>query len=171
LVEVTTTLTLVPSTTTVPTSRRPATASTTSLSNVAATRDAATPAGSVAPLSGWAAVDQYLEATFIRGGSAAASVAVLRNGELQHSAAYGHRIAGEVAKPSDRFRVASISKTILAVVALKLVEDGVLELDAPVGSLLATGLAVSSPTGGTEAITLRHLLTLRLSTVRESIFP
>jgi D-alanyl-D-alanine carboxypeptidase len=161
LVEVTTTLTLVPSTTTVPTSRRPATASTTSISNVAATRDAATPAGSVAPLSGWAAVDQYLEATFIRGGSAAASVAVLRNGELQHSAAYGHRIAGEVAKPSDRFRVASISKTILAVAALKLVEDGVLELDAPVGSLLATGLAVSSPTGGTEAITLRHLLTHR----------
>ncbi len=36
-----------------------------------------------------------------------------------------------------------------------------LSLDEPVGSLLATRLDVSSPTGGTEAITLRHLLTHR----------
>ncbi|MBT4984698.1 MAG: beta-lactamase family protein [Ilumatobacter sp.] len=86
---------------------------------------------------------------------------MLRNGELQHQAAYGRRIAGEAAEPSDQFRVASISKTILAVTALELVEDGVLELDAPIGSLLATRLDVSNPTRGIEAITLRHLLTHR----------
>ena len=159
LVEVTSTP--APSTTTAPTSSAPATTSTTPVPNAAATTDVPTPAGSVVPLSGWAAVDQYLKVTLIRGGSAAASVAVLRNGALQHQAAYGRRIAGEAAEPSDQFRVASISKTILAVTALELVEDGVLELDAPIGSLLATRLDVSSPTGGIEEITLRHLLTHR----------
>ena len=139
----------------------PATSATTSVPSVTSTTDVPTAVATVVPLSGWAAVDQYLEVTLIRGGSAAASVAVLRNGEVQHEAAYGRRIAGEPVEPTDRFRVASISKTILAVTALELVEDGVLALDDPVGSLLATRLDVSSPTGGTEAITLRHLLTHR----------
>ena len=120
-----------------------------------------TPVVTVVPLSGWAAVDQYLEVTFIRGGSAAASVAVLRNGELQHQAAYGRRVAGDPVEPTDRFRVASISKTILAVTALELVEDGVLTLDDPVGSLLASRLDVASPTAGTDLVTIRHLLTHR----------
>ena len=119
------------------------------------------PVAAVVPLSGWAAVDQYLEVTLIRGGSAAASVAVLRDGELQHQAAFGRRVAGEAAEPTDRFRVASISKTILATAALELVEDGVLTLDEPVGSLLATRLDVAGPTDGISAISLRHLLTHR----------
>ena len=115
----------------------------------------------VVPLSGWAAVDQYLEVTIVRGGSSAASVAVLRNGELQHQAAYGERVADDPAEPTDRFRVASISKTILAITALELVEDGVLGLDDPVGGPLASGLDVGAPTGGTGAITVRQLLTHR----------
>lgn len=116
---------------------------------------------SVVPLSGWAAVDQYLEVTIVRGGSAAASVAVLRNGELQHQAAYGERVAGEPVEPTDRFRIASISKTILAITALELVEDGVLSLDDPIGGQLAVGLDVGAPSGNIGAITLRHLLTHR----------
>lgn len=161
LVEVTSSPTPAPSTATAPTSSAPATTSTTSVPNAAATTDVPTAVVSDVQLSSWAAVDQYLAVTLIRGGSAAASVAVLRDGELQHQAAYGRRIAAEAAEPSDQFRAASISKTILAVTALELVEDGVLELDAPIGSLLATRLDVSSPTSGTEAITLRHLLTHR----------
>ena len=119
------------------------------------------PVATVVPLSGWAAVDQYLEVTLIRGGSTAASVAVLRDGELQHQAAYGRRVAGEPVDPAHRFRIASISKTILAVAALELVEDGVLSLDEPVGALLGSRLDVSGPAGGSETITLRHLLTHR----------
>jgi D-alanyl-D-alanine carboxypeptidase len=125
------------------------------------TREPAPLPGSIVPLSGWAAVDQYLEVTIVRGGSSAASVAVFRNGELQHQAAYGQRVADDPAEPSDRFRVASISKTILAITALELVEDGVLALDASVGGQLAGGLDVGAPAGGTGAITLRHLLTHR----------
>jgi len=115
----------------------------------------------VVPLSGWAAVDQYLEVTIVRSGSSAASVAVLRNGELQHQAAYGQRVADDPVGPTDLFRVASISKTILAITALELVEDGVLTLDDPVGGQLAGGLDVGSPTAGTESITVRNLLTHR----------
>ncbi len=115
----------------------------------------------VVPLSGWAAVDQYLETTIIRGGSSAASVAVLRNGALQHQAAFGNRVAGEPTEPTDRFRIASISKTILAITALELVEDGVLSLDDPVGARLAAGLDVGGPSGVSASITLRHLLTHR----------
>ncbi len=119
------------------------------------------PVATVVPLTGWAAVDQYLDVTLIRGGSPAASVAVLRDGELQHQAAYGRRVAGDPAEVTDRFRVASISKTILAITALELVEDGVLTLDEPVGPLLASRLDVASPSGGTEGLTVRHLLTHR----------
>lgn len=121
----------------------------------------AEPLPTVVPLSGWDAVDQYLDVTLIRGGSAAASVAVLVDGELEHQAAYGRRVAGDPAVPTDRFRVASISKTVLAVTALELVEDGVLSLDEPVGDLLAGRLDIGAPTAGTAAITLRHLLTHR----------
>ena len=161
LVEVASSPTAAPSTTTAPTQSAPTIPATPSVPATPSTTDAPAPVAVVVPLSGWAAVDQYLEVTLVRRGSAAASVAVLRNGELQHQAAYGRRIAGEAVEPADRFRVASISKTILAITALELVEDGVLSLDEPVGSLLATRLDVSSPTGGTEAITLRHLLTHR----------
>ncbi len=119
------------------------------------------PPVTVVPLSGWAAVDQYLEVTIVRGGSSAASVAVLRNGELQHQAAYGDRVAGEPVEPTDRFRIASISKTLLSITALELVEDGVLSLDDPVGGQLASGLDIGAPTGGTGTITLRQLLTHR----------
>lgn len=115
----------------------------------------------VVPLSGWAAVDRYLELTLIRNGSQAAGVAVLRNGELVHDAAYGQRIEGDPAEPADRFRVASISKTILAITALALVEDDVLSLDEPVGGLLADRLDVATPASGTASITVRDLLTHR----------
>jgi D-alanyl-D-alanine carboxypeptidase len=159
VVEVTSSLAAPPSTTTAPSTTM--TTAAPSVSSAASTTAAPTPVAPVVPLSGWAALDQYLEVTLVRGGSAAASVAVLRNGELQHVAAYGRRVAGEAAEPADRFRVASISKTILAITALELVEDGVLTLDEPVGSLLATRLDVSSPAAGAGAITLRDLLTHR----------
>ena len=127
----------------------------------ATTDPTTTVAPPIVPLSGWAAVDQYLEVTIVRGGSSAVAVAVLRNGELQHEAAYGRRVADDPVEPTDRFRVASISKTILAAAALTLVDDGTLTLDEAVGGQLASGLDVSAPTGGTESITLRHLLTHR----------
>lgn len=116
---------------------------------------------SVAPLTGWEAVDRYLEITLIRGGSSAASIAVMNNGELDHAAAFGERVPGDAAEVDDRFRVASISKTIAAITALQLVEAGALDLDAPIGSLLASDLGVGTPAAGVTALTIRQLLTHR----------
>jgi D-alanyl-D-alanine carboxypeptidase len=116
---------------------------------------------SVAPLTGWEAVDRYLEITLIRGGSSAASIAVMSNGELEHAQAFGERVPGDAAETEDRFRVASLSKTIAAITALRLVEAGTLDLDAPVGSLLASDLGVGTPAAGVTALTIRQLLTHR----------
>ena len=116
---------------------------------------------SVVPLTGWEAVDRYLEITLIRGGSSAASIAVMRNGELEHAEAFGERVPGDAAETEDRFRVASISKTIAAITTLRLVEDGTLDLDARIGSLLASDLGVGTPAAGVTALTIRQLLTHR----------
>jgi D-alanyl-D-alanine carboxypeptidase len=115
----------------------------------------------VTPLTGWEAVDRYLEITLIRGGSSAASIAVMRNGDLEHAQAFGVRVRGDAAEAEDRFRVASISKTIAAITALQLVEAGALDLDTPIGSLLASNLGVGGPAAGVAALTIRQLLTHR----------
>ena len=67
------------------------------------------------------------------------------------------------------FRIASITKPMVAALALTLVADGTLELDAPIGELLpelAAPVVVRSMTGpaddtvpASRPITLRHLLT------------
>ena len=56
------------------------------------------------------------------------------------------------------FRVASISKTITAVTALRLVEAGTMTLDEPIGSMLAQRVGVVNPAAGVSALTVRQLL-------------
>jgi D-alanyl-D-alanine carboxypeptidase len=53
------------------------------------------------------------------------------------------------------------SKTIAAITALQLVEAGTLELDTPIGSLLASDLGVGAPAARVAALTIRQLLTHR----------
>ena len=115
----------------------------------------------VAPLTGWEAVDRYLEITLIRGGSRAASIAVMRNGALEHAEAFGERVPGDAAEAEDRFRVASVSKTIAAITVLQLAEAGTLDLDARIGSLLVSDLGVGTPAAGVTALTIRQLLVHR----------
>ncbi len=56
-----------------------------------------------------------------------------------------------------KFRIASISKVITALSAMKLVEEGLLELDADVSNYL--GFNLRNPNFPNNIITLRHLLT------------
>ena len=70
-------------------------------------------------------------------------------------------IAAEVPEeiePGDRFRIASISKVITATVVLQLVEAGQIQLDGPVGEVLAAqvGATISDP--AVAGITVRQLL-------------
>jgi D-alanyl-D-alanine carboxypeptidase len=113
------------------------------------------------PLTGWAAFDAELAGAILGGGSDAMSVAVAIDGEIVHTAAFGARVPDsfDAVTPDDRFRVASISKTITAIVALQLVEDGVVGLDDPVGGHAAAEAGVSAPTEQAAAVTIRQLLT------------
>jgi D-alanyl-D-alanine carboxypeptidase len=115
-------------------------------------------AGTASPnSSGWAAFDAALQRRL--GGNQAAPVAAMIDGRIVHASAFGDRVAGaDPVEPTDRFRVASISKTITAIVAMRLVEDGVLTLDEPVGPLLAQHLGVSAPDPDVADITVRELL-------------
>lgn len=62
--------------------------------------------------------------------------------------------------PAHEFRIASNTKTYVAAAVLRLVEDGRLSLDAPLGGLLPPGLAALLRGDGynLEAIRIRHVL-------------
>ncbi|HWL42780.1 MAG TPA: serine hydrolase domain-containing protein [Ilumatobacter sp.] len=115
-------------------------------------------AGAVLPnFSGWDAFDAALKRRLVPA-NWAAGVAVMVGGQLVHAAAYGERAPGEPVDTSDRFRVASISKTITAIVALQLVEDGLLSLDEPVGATIAAYVGVTPGDPDVGNLTLRRLL-------------
>lgn len=124
------------------------------------TTPASTMAPTTAPLTGWPAFDQHL-ATILESGSDAVSATVLRDGEVIHEVALGVRTpGGDPVEVGDRYRIASISKMITAITTLRLVEQGVIDIDAPVGARLAAVAGVT-PSSGVDQITVRHLLTHR----------
>ncbi|MEM6785870.1 MAG: serine hydrolase domain-containing protein, partial [Bacteroidota bacterium] len=85
-----------------------------------------------------ATYDAYFLDFLDRYGIPGASVAVSRFGRLVYARGFGLADvdAAELVEPTDRFRVASVSKPITAVVTMKLVEDGRLDLDAPAFAFL-----------------------------------
>jgi len=119
------------------------------------------PEGTAEPLTGWAAFDAELARQVLGGGgSDAMSVTVAVGGEIVHEAAFGARIPDtfDAVDTDDRFRIASISKPITAIVALQLVEAGLVGLDEPVGSRVAAAVGVADP-GRAGGVTIRQLLT------------
>ncbi len=117
-------------------------------------------AGNVAPNhSGWETFDTSLEHQLIPA-DVSASVAVMIDGQIVHQAAFGERIAGtgDPVETADRFRIASISKTVTAIVALRLIDQGVLVLDDPVGDLVVQHLGLAQFDPDVSRITLRNLL-------------
>ena len=80
-----------------------------------------------------------------------------RDGETLFSYAGGlaHRGHGVPNTPSTRFAVASVTKTVTAAVALRLVEDGLLGLDRPLIDVLPPE---HRPAALTPAVTLHHVL-------------
>ncbi len=145
-------------------------------------------APTTAAVDPWAAFDRALAARLIDRGDYAVGVAVAVRGTIVHTADFGYRVApiptttvppdassvppsapptsglvdyGGTPAPiasDDRFRIASISKVITAIVVLQLVEAGQLGLDDAVGGRLASlvGAHLSDPRVAT--ITVRQLL-------------
>ncbi len=84
-----------------------------------------------------------------------ASLAIANDGKLKF--AYGYHYASDHRAPSNElslFRIASISKPITGAAIMNLVEDGLLDLNAPVFPFL--GIHAEHP--GQNDITIRHLL-------------
>lgn len=67
------------------------------------------------------------------------------------TAGLADRAAGTGIDPSDRFEVGSITKTFMAVLTLRLAEDGIVDLDAPIAPFIPDFPAA-------DRTTLRHLL-------------
>jgi len=108
----------------------------------------------------FAAFDKTLSSRLIGHGDLAVSVAVARNGQLIHEAAFGvaNPTTGAAAAPSSRFRLASNSKMLTAIVIMELVQSGRLALnDRPLPALAADlGVAVQDPR--VASVTVRQLL-------------
>lgn len=90
-----------------------------------------------------------------------ASVAVLDGGRIAWAKGYGVRNAetGEPVTPRTLFQAASISKPVAATAALRLVEEGLLALDAPVNRYLQVWEIPENDLTRERPVTLKHLLT------------
>lgn len=88
-----------------------------------------------------------------------AVVLVREHGELRHASATGlaDRESGRAMRRCQLFRLASVSKPLLTAVILRLVAEGVLDLDAPVQRWLPY-FRPALPDGSTPPISLRQLL-------------
>jgi CubicO group peptidase (beta-lactamase class C family) len=99
------------------------------------------------------------------------AVAVLRSGEISFEATFGRAfidpegVNDRRLTPTNLVRVASISKTLSALVVMQLVEQGVLELDRDVSEYL--GWELRNPHYPDRAITLRQLLA-HISSIRDA---
>jgi len=105
-------------------------------------------------------LDEVLPAALERERVVGATVSVVANGEIIAARGYGSvdsadDAAQTVDAESSLFRIGSISKVFTATIVMQLVEEGELDLDAPVRDVLDFSL----PTSFDEPITMRHLLT------------
>lgn len=88
-----------------------------------------------------------------------AAVAILQNGEIIYTAGFGTTSVedhGLKVTPQTLFAYGSISKTICATLIMRLVEQGLLNLDTPIFNYLPKLLFSNAEYG--RKITLRHLL-------------
>jgi CubicO group peptidase (beta-lactamase class C family) len=88
------------------------------------------------------------------------SIAVMDAGVVEWARGYGvtHAGAGAAVTPRTLFQAASISKPVVAFVALRLVERGVLSLDEDVNARLRSWKVPENEFTGAQKVTLRRVL-------------
>ncbi|MGW8267470.1 MAG: serine hydrolase domain-containing protein [Longimicrobiales bacterium] len=89
-----------------------------------------------------------------------ASVAVLDGGRIAWAKGYGVKdaVTGEPVTPETLFQAASISKPVAATAALRLVDEGLLELDTPVNNYLRGWKIPENNFTRENPVTMKHLL-------------
>jgi len=100
------------------------------------------------------AVDTFVHAMMKEGEIPGLSLAVLENGKLLYSKAYGYANLANAspATPEHKFQIGSITKSFTAVAVMLLVEEGKIKLDDPISAYIGPVPASWTP------ITVRHLL-------------
>ncbi len=90
----------------------------------------------------------------------AVSIAVIHDGRIQWTRAYGTAVTGESQTVSDQtlFQAASISKALTAFATLRVVDQGLLALDAPVNRYLQSWRLPESDAGSSDSVTVARLL-------------
>lgn len=115
-------------------------------------------------------VQRCVEEIFRRNRTVGGTMGLVVQGRLAGVFPYGlARVQEQVPVTEDTFfRVASVSKLVFAFAALRLVEDGLLELDADIGTYL--GYRVRNPRYPDTPITLRQLLTHTASLLDNALY-
>ncbi len=108
----------------------------------------------------WSDFDDSLSDALVGSGAWGISVAVAKDGEIVHTTAMGvaDPDTERAAKPSDRYRIASNSKVLTAIVVMELVEEGKIGLDEAATERVAKKLGVKITEAGVADITVRQLL-------------
>ncbi|WP_327088927.1 beta-lactamase family protein [Nonomuraea sp. NBC_01738] len=101
------------------------------------------------------AIDKYVRDYVERTGLPGAAVAVTKGDQIVRVAGYGHTAKGEAITESTPMPLASLSKSFTAVGVLRLVDEGKIDLDAPVRSYLPEFTLADSRSA---KITVRQLL-------------
>jgi D-alanyl-D-alanine carboxypeptidase len=149
------------STTTAPATTEPpqtsTTASTSTSTTAAATTTSTTEPPSDRPFNG-EAFDAVISAETIGLGDISAGVAVMRNGNVLHTAAFGMEDPFQFIPATDdtQFRIASVSKMFTAVAIMQLVDEGSISLEEPFAGQLGLEGPFNDPRLG--SVTVRQLL-------------
>ena len=119
--------------------------------------------GGAVPSDGTDAFVEYLDATapdlLAEHHVPGMTVALVEGGRVSWTGAYGVQDAGtsEPMRPDVLLQVASVSKSITAYAVMRLAQDGLLDLDAPIGSYLSRWQLPES-THDTDGVTARRIL-------------
>jgi len=91
-------------------------------------------------------------------GAVGVQIAIIQNGEIIGTHEFGYATKNSMQMTSDtKIRVASLSKPILAMLAIRLHEEGMIDIDADIGEYW--GMTIRNPSYPDIPITIRHLIT------------
>lgn len=106
--------------------------------------------------SDFSKVDQYIQTQMARNGIPGVSIALTQGTEVVYLKSYGMADAGRTLRPDTPMYIGSTSKSFTALAIMQLVEQGKVELDAPVQRYIPWFTLADQAAART--ITVRHLL-------------
>ncbi len=123
--------------------------------------------GQVQSLSG-TATEKYIKLIAKEHSVVGLSIAVIKDGDVAYHYEYGYSVKSDKRKVTvnTKFRIASLSKVFTSMMAVKLAEDGKLDLNAHIGDIL--GLSVKNPKHPNSVISTKMLLTHSASFIDKS---